>query len=139
MAYAATVTYIPDITTLDAGIVLQPGAHLRVRIAETDCASTSEATIALGVPCFFSVLAQRGKITSGTGATLDPILGTATAPAGVEVVAENGTAADPVNNAPTGGAPGYTSTGTLYHRSRPNAGTDNVITTEYILRIDRRA
>lgn len=135
MAYASTVTIVPTITAGNAAIVLRPGTWIRVRIAETECANSSEATIPLLGPFFGRIHAQRCDKTAGAGATVDPILGTATAPSGVEIVAENGTPADPVNNAPVGGVPFYTADGNLYHRSQPASGTDNTITTEYIIEV----
>lgn len=138
MPYAGTVTITPAITLANAPVLLQPGQLFRVRIAETATASTSESEIPFYLPFFGTMLAQRAYLSAGTGTTVDPILGTTTAPAGIEIVAENDTAAATVSNAPTGGVPFYTSTGSLFHRSRPDSASDNTVAVEYLFRVEGR-
>ena len=118
MAYAASVT------------VTRRGGEILVTISETEAASTSEASIDLGVQKF-RVFRQICQLTSGTGTTVDPILGNATNPSGINVIRENDTAAATADNSITGGVTGYVSNGTLYHRSQVDAGTDNSVSTEY--------
>lgn len=118
MAYAASVT------------VTRRGGEILVTISETEAASTSEASIDLGVQKF-RVFRQICQLTSGTGTTVDPILGNATNPSGISVILENDTAAATADNSITGGVTGYVSNGTLYHRSQVDAGTDNSVSTEY--------
>ena len=118
MAYAASVT------------VTRRGGEILVTISETEAASTSEASIDLGVQKF-RVHRQICQLTSGTGTTVDPILGNATNPSGINVILENDTAAATADNSITGGVTGYVSNGTLYHRSQVDAGTDNSVSTEY--------
>ena len=118
MAYAASVT------------VTRRGGEILVTISETEAASTSEASIDLGVQKF-RVHRQICQLTSGTGTTVDPILGNATSPSGISVILENDTAAATADNSITGGVTGYVSNGTLYHRSQVDAGTDNSVSTEY--------
>ncbi len=118
MAYAASVT------------VTRRGGEILVTISETEAASTSEASIDLGVQKF-RVHRQICQLTSGTGTTVDPILGNATNPSGISVILENDTAAATADNSVTGGVTGYVSNGTLYHRSQVDAGTDNSVSTEY--------
>ena len=118
MAYAASVT------------VTRRGGEILVTISETEAASTSEASIDLGVQKF-RVHRQICHLTSGTGTTVDPILGNATNPSGISVILENDTAAATADNSVTGGVTGYVSNGTLYHRSQVDAGTDNSVSTEY--------
>ena len=118
MAYAATVT------------VDRKGGEIRVTISETEAASTSEATIDLGVQSF-RVHRQICQITAGSGATVDPILGNATNPSGANVILENDTAASTADNAITGGVTGYSSNGTLYHRSQVDSATDNTVVSVY--------
>ena len=120
MAYAASVT------------VTRRGGEILVTISETEAASTSEASIDLGVQKF-RVHRQICQLTSGTGTTVDPILGNATNPSGISVILENDTAAATADNSVTGGVTGYVSNGTLYHRSQVDAGTDNSISTQYHL------
>lgn len=118
MAYAASVT------------VTRRGGEILVTISETEAASTSEASIDLGVQKF-RVFRQICQLTSGTGTTVDPILGNATNPSGISVILENDTAAATADNSVTGGVTGYVSNGTLYHRSQVDAGTDNSVSTQY--------
>ena len=118
MAYAASVT------------VTRRGGEILVTISETEAASASEASIDLGVQKF-RVHRQICQLTSGTGTTVDPILGNATNPSGISVILENDTAAATADNSITGGVTGYVSNGTLYHRSQVDAGTDNSVSTEY--------
>ena len=118
MAYAASVT------------VTRRGGEILVTISETEAASTSEASIDLGGQKF-RVFRQICQLTSGTGTTVDPILGNATNPSGISVILENDTAAATADNSVTGGVTGYVSNGTLYHRSQVDAGTDNSVSTEY--------
>jgi hypothetical protein len=109
----------------------QLGNQLVVTIAESDCGSTDEATITLD----FSrgrVIKQACSKTSGTAATVNPLLGTAPNPAGNTVVVANDSAADPVANVIQGGMP-FLTNGTLVHRSQPNAGADNVIESIYYI------
>ena len=120
MAYAAAVS------------VSNLGNVYVVTIAETECAATSEATISLGFP-LGRVLKQACSKASGTAATVNPLLGTTANPANNSIVIENTTAAQPVANVVSGGGMPFVSNGTLYHRSKPNAGTDNTIETVYII------
>ena len=122
MAYAATVT------------VDRRGREIRVTISESDAASSSEASIDLGVHKF-RVHRQISSLTSGTGTTVDPILGNATSPSGANVILENDTAAATTDNSITGGTTGYVANGTLYHRSQVDAGTNNVIVSIYHLTV----
>ena len=122
MAYAASVT------------VDRRGGEIRVTISETEAASSSEASIDLGIQKF-RVQRQICSLTSGTGTTVDPILGNATNPSGANVVLENDTAAATTDNSMTGGVTGYVANGTLYHRSQVDAGTDNVIVSIYHLTV----
>lgn len=118
MAYAASVT------------VTRRGGEIRVTISETEAASTSEATIDLGVQKF-RVHRQICTLSSGSATTVDPILGNATAPSGANVILENDTAAATADNAITGGVTGYSSNGTLYHRSQVDSATDNTVVSIY--------
>jgi len=118
MAYAASVT------------VTRRGGEIRVTISETEAASTSEATIDLGVQKF-RIHRQICQLTAGSGSTVDPILGNATAPSGANIILENDTAAATADNAITGGVTGYSSNGTLYHRSQVDSATDNTVVSVY--------
>lgn len=127
MAYAAAIT----ITKIG------PRSY-SVAIAETEAASGSEATITLPFRAGV-VLSQRGVLSSGTGTTIDPQLGTASglSTGDHRLLMEHGTAAASVNNVPTNGigAPFFVANGKLYHKSVPNDATaDHVIATEYLIR-----
>lgn len=120
MAYSATV----DIKAL--------GNTRVVTITETDCGAGDEATISLG----FSkgrVIKQASALTSGDASTVNPVLGTASNPAGNDIVVSNVTAADPVANVVSGGGMPFDCTGVLYHRSKPDAGANNVIESVYYI------
>jgi hypothetical protein len=119
MAYAAVVA------------VTRRGDEIVVTIAETEAAATSEATVPLGLEKF-RVHHQICDLISGTGSTVDPILGRVTNPSGGNLIVANDTAAASCNNSITGGATGYVANGTLYHRSVVDDATaDHVINTEY--------
>ena len=118
MAYAASVT------------VTRRGGEIRVTISETEAASTSEATIDLGVQKF-RVHRQICSLSSGSATTVDPILGNATAPSGANVILENDTAAATCDNSVTGGVTGYSSNGTLYHRSQVDSASDSTVVSIY--------
>lgn len=103
-------------------------AAFEVTIAETDCGPTDEASIT-GIPIQGRILKQVCVPGTGTAATVDPILGSETNPTGTAVIVEPPAAAAEID---IQGLSTYISeTGVLYHRSRPNAGNDNVITTVY--------
>lgn len=119
MAYAATVS------------IKALGKTRVVTISESDCAVGDEATINLG----FSkgrVVKQACAKTSGTAAEVNPVIGTETNPAGNGIIVANVTAGDPIANVVQGGMP-FDCNGTLYHRSQPNSGADNVIESIYFI------
>lgn len=122
MAYAAVVT------------VTRRGSEILVEIAETDCEATSEATVTLAVNKF-KIHRQMCELDSGTGTTIDPIIGNAANPSGIAVLLSNDTAAEAVDNSLTGGICCFDADGVLYHRSQPDAGTDNTVTTLYLLTV----
>ena len=122
MAYAATVT------------VTRKGSEILVTVSETEAASGSEATITIGVTKF-RVHRQICTLSSGSGASVDPILGRATSLSGANVILDNDAAAATADNSVTGGVTGYSSDGILYHRSKVNTGTDNTVVSEYHLTV----
>lgn len=107
--------------------------RLSVTITETEAAATSEAVIT-GIPITASLLKQVCVITSGTGATVNPILGAATNPGGANIIVQNETAAAVINNLASPAIPFATATGTIYHRSNVNAGADNSIISRYLFK-----
>ena len=133
MAYSATVT------------ITRKGNLYRVLIVETEVATTSEATIDLGIQTG-TVVAGAWDFTSGAGSDATAVLGTATDPnAGTEFVcnglrtasgAETRRAASGGSGAGEGDWPAafYSADGKLYHRSKPGSNTDNAFTTEYLIR-----
>lgn len=123
MAYNAVVT----ITQLG-------GRKLRVVITETDAAASSEATIA-GLPTEAIVLSQLADKTAGAGSTIDPRLTTASGSTlATQTIIENGTAAASVSNLASPAIPYSSDTGTLYHKSGVDSGTNNSITTVYLIK-----
>ena len=120
MAYAGAVT------------VTRKGSEVTVEVAETEGAAASEATIEIGFTKG-RLLRQMVAKTSGSATTYDPILGIASNPSGNNVVVENDTAGGVIDNSWTGGVPFNTPTGILYHRSVPDAGTDNTTAVVYLI------
>lgn len=124
MAYASTIT------------VEQPGTGLYVvTISETDAAAASETEIDLadeGLPAVGAIVARRCAVESGTGTTVQPILGDATDPAnGAAWVFDTDTAANPVHQQPASPISYGTQVSSLFHRSKVDSGTNNTITTVY--------
>ena len=118
MAYASVVT----VNNLGAGRWL-------VQINESEAGAATEAVIS-GLPSRLKLLKQVTSLVSGTATTIDPILGTATNPSGVNVVASNETAAADVNNLASPAIVFYNGT-SLHHRSVCDAGADNVVVSLY--------
>lgn len=128
MAYAKTVT-----------VRKYSDSDFEILIDETDCGTTSEAEISdARLPRQFRIYRQTTVLASGSGSTIDPILGRITNPAGIDVLCENGTAAAAVDNVAVTPIPCYTADpdGKLYHRSRPDSGTNNVVHSAYLIRAD---
>lgn len=123
------------VTVVNAG----PG-EFEVTIDETSATSTSEVEIT-GVPILGVVKRVQIQLVSGAGTTVQPILGRVTNPAAAPItdwVVEP--ISDPADAAPAidrcGGATYRALTvtggqGTLYHRSRVDAGSNNTIQTVY--------
>lgn len=104
-----------------------------VEFTETDGAAASESSFRLP---FKAGRIQRVSVekTSGAAASYTPVTGTATGVAGDDVVHTCGSAATP-NETPNSGAgkPFYTASGVLYHRSAPDAGSNNVSVVRYLI------
>lgn len=132
MAYASTVT----VEHIAGGY---PERVFRVTIAETDCGSASEASFTLSsaggvhpvrVAQMYRVQAAKA---SGSATTLQPRLGSAAAATGVQVQ-YLATAAASVDDQPAAPVVIYGSaTGTFYHRAQPDTGSNNAVTTVYII------
>lgn len=109
-----------------------PGGYI-VTIAGTALAAGTEVAIT-GLPKAGRVRRVKAHRTSGTGTTLNPILGTSTDPSGTGIVWENDEAAADVDWQPEGGALYYSPTGTLYWRGRcDGVGADNVEAAELLI------
>ena len=122
MAYAAAVT----VTHLG-------GRDYSVTISETDAATGSEATIE-GLPKKGRVLSQLADKTAGAATTIDPILTTASGSTlSTQVVMENATAAATISNLADPSVPYYSASGTLYHKSNVDSGTNSSVTTVYLI------
>ena len=118
--------------------VTRQGDQVRVTISETDAAAASESSAIETGQKYLTLLSQAAILSSGTGATIDPRVGTKTGFAkGDGLSYETGTAAAAVlnNNVLQVMNRCYTADGKLYHRSTVNAGTNNAITTEYLFKI----
>jgi len=114
--------------------VTRQGTEILVEISETSAASATESTITLGVQKF-RVMRQICQVTAGTAATVDPILARTAGGSGINVIVENDTAAATTDNSVSGGVLAYSSDGVVYHKSTPNAGADNAISTEYYIKV----
>ena len=119
MAYAAVVT----VTNLGKRKWL-------ATVVESDCSATDEAVI-VGIPSTSRLLTQVVSLISGTGTTVNPVLGSATNPSGIDLIVSNETAASSVNNIASPAIP-FVASANLFARSNPDAGADNVIHTKYI-------
>ena len=120
MAYAAVVT------------IKRLGSDVQVTIAETDCAIGDEATIS-GLPLHGTILRQTCVLSSGTATTVSPLLAQTAAGTGTAVLVENATPAAVVDNAsPT--VAYVDADGIAFHQARPDAGADNVISTQYLIK-----
>ena len=115
-----------------AGTVSRQGKEIAVSISETSADSSTESTIELGVQKF-RVMRQLCQLTAGSGATVDPILTRTSGGSGINVLLENDTAAATCDNSVTGGIACFSSDGVIYHKSSPNAGADNAISSEYAI------
>lgn len=111
----------------------------RVIIVETECGPTSETSFTLPVAGHLRPvrIAQMYRVqcqkSSGSAATVQPRLGSAAAATGVQIQ-YLATAGASVDDQPAAPAIIYgTSTGAFYHRSQPDTGSDNSITTVYII------
>ena len=100
---------------------------------ETEVAAASEATVE-GVPKFGRIMRVKATLTSGTGTTIAPEMGNAatwTDSTQAEVLS-GPTAAAHIDE--TQVVRYYSSSGTLYVRATPDAGTDNAVSTEILIR-----
>lgn len=132
MAYTATTT-VEHLTGSDGERVF------RVIISETECAATSETSFTLPVAGHLRPvrIAQMYRVqavkASGSATTLQPRLGSAAAATGVQIQ-YLATAGASVDDQPAAPVIIYgTSAGVFYHRSQPDTGSDNSITTVYLI------
>ena len=121
MAYSATVT----VTKVNSD------TDFLVTVEETDAAATSEFEID-GLPFNGRILRYTCVLTSGTGTTVDPIVGFATNPSGINVIIENDTAAATIDVTPDPGT--YYVASKMFVRSKVDAGTNNAISTRILVR-----
>lgn len=112
--------------------VSRKGNEIAVSISETSAGSGTESTITLGVQKF-RVMRQLCQLTSGSGSTIDPVLTRTSGGTGINILVENDTAAASVDNSVTGGVCCFSSDGVIYHKSVPNSGSDNAISSEYAI------
>ena len=126
MAYSNTVT----VTRIGANMV-------KAVITETDAAQASEPSAIQMDNRYLSLHRMICSLTAGTGTTVNPVIGSVTDPGGAGneafVQAEASAAADPINQAWTGGLRCEADSALkFYHRSRVNnAAADHTIRTEY--------
>lgn len=130
MAYAATVTVV------DNGSQEQV-----VTITETDGAAASEValvdtTTGRGVRAGFRLERVIATRSAGTAATRQPRLAVAAAATASQIryLATATAVATTIDDALRDTFPVSLGSSSLYHRSQPDAGTDNVMATTYIMR-----
>ena len=102
--------------------VTRKGNEIVVQITETSASSSTEETIDLGVTKG-RILRQVCIKTAGSASTVDPVLARTSGGTGINIVVENA------------GIPFYSSTGKLYHKSSPDTGSDNSISSEYLISV----
>jgi len=130
MAYTATVTVQR----------VQIAGHLgyQLKIAETEAAQTSETEIVLanvGLPSMGRVFSQQCILSTGTGTTINPVIGNTTDPANARWQMANETAAARVHNQSTLGVQYGGDVTSFFHRAQPNNATaDHTIETVYYIR-----
>lgn len=102
-----------------------------VIISETECAATSEWSVS-GLPSTGTITSYHAVKVSGTATTLQPMLSRTTAPASTQIgwIGQQASAAASVHD---NTSTRYRNLTTLYGRSTPDAGTNNVITTEIVI------
>ncbi len=128
MAYSATVSYQPSL--------MGGRRFLLVTISETEGAATSETSADIGrylLSGHWKIVRVKQVLTAGSAATVAPVFGTATNPTSGTLAYVGGLGAAASQDSTNSGA-GWVGAGqTLYHRSVPNAGADNSISTQYYL------
>ena len=128
MAYAAVVT-------VDRVQVSRRPVWV-VTVVETEAANGSEFVVpASALPAAGEVLSHKSTLVSGSGATIDPEVGTAAAWTANTQAAmyANGGAAAHVHFVPTAPTGLFRQSTGLHVRSKVNAGADNVIHTQIII------
>jgi hypothetical protein len=108
------------------------GGDYLVTVTETGASATTESTIA-GLPLRGVIRAMICDLDSGTGTTLDPVIGDESDPASGSMKLQNGTAAALIYVQPTQPTPYYSSTGTLYLRAVVDAASDNATTCRILI------
>ena len=100
-----------------------------VKVAETSVAAATEYVVE-GLPFNGRIVSFLSVLTGGSGATIQPVIGTASGfnLNSINQIAGQASAAAYINDA-TVVPYAYLSTGKLYVRSVPNTGSDNAVST----------
>ena len=112
-------------------VEVSPG-HWYVDIDETEV-GVDDYVVVKGLPAIGSVMRVESSIVSGTATTVAPVASTSTTFEGRDVIVQ-ATAAAAVDEFQVEGVPFALVGGVLNHRSTPDAGSDNVIRTRYLIR-----
>ena len=117
------MAYTPTIVVTPVG-----SGDFVVTINEVESGTATEATIT-GLPIKGEVRFVAAQLVSGTGTTIDPVIGHITNPgaSALTKIIENDTAAAGINVVSTKPIPYYDEDGTLFYRSICDAGADNVV------------
>jgi len=140
MAFTFQVREVPTKTARDGG----SRAEFEITISYTSAGTATEAAVPLAgtdssgrvyqLPQMGRIFGQIGDLTAGSGSTVDPVLGNVTDPATGAWRLENGTAGAQVFNYVADGIPySFPAGGSFYERPVPDSGSDNAITTRYLL------
>jgi hypothetical protein len=110
------------------------GKEVVITISEEDCGTSNEPA---AIPLAFAkgrIIGIRCTKTAGSATTVAPVLGRVTDPGNSSNLKDKiteATAAASIDIVPDPPINFYASDGVLYHRSVPDTGSDNDITTEY--------
>ena len=124
MAYTAAVT-----------VVHLGGRDFKVTVIETDAGAATEVIIGQ-LPIKGVIVSQMASLITGTGTTIDPVVGVATNPGAkaVTTVIENDTAAAQISNLALPPVPFVATGGQLFMRSQCDAGSDNSVETVLLIK-----
>ena len=139
MAFASTVDAARETIRLSGGGSIEA---VRITIAATDVAAASEVAITwadedaarwLASASRLYLYELRAALTGGTGTTIATVLGTATNPTGLNVIASYSAGAVNSDASLLLSPPSFAPGSALYLRPTPDAGTDNAVSVQLLV------